>query len=113
MKVLVPAFKSFLTPLVLFTALIVGSAAATAWAAESAGSSAAAIAAAEAASSCAAALKNQWTPTAVAIADAKKSAAAGNHDLAVAFAHSAEALAKGSITQAEQEAEAWKSAVIR
>jgi hypothetical protein len=72
-----------------------------------------ALAAAEAAEQDAGALKNQWIPTEQALAAAKKAAAAGDFDTAVAQAREAEALAKASIAQAKEQQTAWKAGVIR
>jgi hypothetical protein len=72
----------------------------------------AAYAAAEAANKEAGALRNQWIPTAQALADAKKAADKGDFDQAVAQSKEAEALAKASIYQAESEKEAWKALEI-
>ena len=71
------------------------------------------LAAAEAAEQEAGALKNQWIPTEQALAAAKKAAAAGDFDTAVAHAKEAEALAKASIAQAKEQQTAWKAGVIR
>ena len=73
----------------------------------------AAYSAAEAANKEAGALRNQWTVTAAALADAKKAADAGNFDDAVASSKEAEALAKASIFQATSEKETWKALEIR
>jgi len=73
----------------------------------------AAYAAAEAAEAEAGRLRNQWTVTAAALADAKKAAARGNFDQAAASAREAETLAKASIFQATSEKEAWKNLEIR
>ncbi len=73
----------------------------------------AAYAAAEAAEHEAGHLRNQWTVTATALADAKKAADKGDFDRAMAAAREAEALAKASIFQATSEKEAWKSLEIR
>jgi hypothetical protein len=73
----------------------------------------AAYAAAEAANKEAGALRNQWTVTAAALADAKKAADKGDFDTAVASSKEAEALAKASIYQATSEKEAWKALEIR
>jgi uncharacterized membrane protein affecting hemolysin expression len=73
----------------------------------------AAYAAAEAANKEAGALRNQWTVTAAALADAKKAADKGDFDAAVASSKEAEALAKASIYQATSEKEAWKALEIR
>jgi hypothetical protein len=74
---------------------------------------AAAYAAAEAANKQAGALRNQWTTTGIALAAAKKAAAEGNFDTAVAAAKEAEALARASIYQANEQKEAWKDMEIR
>jgi hypothetical protein len=67
-----------------------------------------AYAAAEAANKEAGSLRNQWTTTASTLAAAKKAAASGDFDDAVAQAKEAEALAKASIFQATSEKERWK-----
>jgi hypothetical protein len=72
-----------------------------------------ALAAADAAEQDASALKNQWIPTEQALAAAKKAAAAGDFDAAVAQAKQAEALAKASIAQAKEQQSAWRAGVIR
>ncbi|MEA2897690.1 MAG: hypothetical protein QOJ84_3305 [Bradyrhizobium sp.] len=69
--------------------------------------------AAEAANKEAGALRNQWTTTAAALAAAKKAAAEGNFDSAVAASKEAEALARASIYQANEQKEAWKDLEIR
>jgi hypothetical protein len=73
----------------------------------------AALAAATAAEKEAGTLKNQWLPTEQALAAAKKAAAAGDFDTAVAQARLAEALAKASIAQSKEQQAAWKTGVIR
>ena len=73
----------------------------------------AAYAAAEAANKEAGSLRNQWTTTATTLAAARKAAAEGNFDLAVASSKEAEALAKASIFQANSEKELWKDMEIR
>ena len=73
----------------------------------------AAYAAAEAANKEAGALRNQWTTTAATLAEAKKSADAGEFGKATASAREAEALAKASIFQATSEKERWKDMEIR
>ena len=73
----------------------------------------AAYATAEATNKEAGQLRNQWTVTAEALADARKSAEKGDFDRAVASAKEAEALAKASIFQATSEKEAWKNLEIR
>jgi hypothetical protein len=72
-----------------------------------------AYAAAEAANKEAGSLRNQWTTTASTLAAAKKAAAEGNFDSAVASSKEAEALAKASIFQATSEKELWKDLEIR
>ncbi|HEY2211148.1 MAG TPA: hypothetical protein VGH62_05920 [Bradyrhizobium sp.] len=73
----------------------------------------AAYAAAEIANKEAGLLRNQWTVTAAALADAKKAADKGDFDQAIASSKEAEALAKASIFQANSEKEAWKALEIR
>jgi hypothetical protein len=72
----------------------------------------AAYAAAEGANKEAGALRNQWTTTAAALADAKKAADKGDFDQAIAASKEAEAMAKASIYQATGEKEAWKALEI-
>jgi hypothetical protein len=72
-----------------------------------------AYAAAEATNKEAGRLRNQWTVTSEALADAKNAAEKGDFDHAVASAKEAEALAKASIFQATNEKEAWKNLEIR
>src|SRR5271155_3843761 len=69
-----------------------------------------ALAAAEAAEIEAGSLNNRWTTTEQALAAAKMAAAANDFDAAVKDAQQAEALAKASIAQAREQAEAWKAA---
>ena len=73
----------------------------------------AAYAAAEAANKEAGSLRNQWTTTAATLAAAKKAAAEGNFDSAVAASKEAEAMAKASIFQATSEKDLWKDMEIR
>ena len=73
----------------------------------------AAFAAAEAANKQAGSLRNQWTPTATALAAAKKAGDAGDFDKALEAAREAEALAKASIFQATSEKTLWKDMEIR
>jgi hypothetical protein len=73
----------------------------------------AAYAAAEAAEQEAGRVRNQWTVTAAALADAKTAAGKGDFDKAISSAKEAEALAKASIFQATSEKEAWKDLEIR
>jgi hypothetical protein len=73
----------------------------------------AAYAKAEAASKQAHALKNEWTFTAKELKAAKAAADAGKFDEAVKHAQEAEALAKGSIAQAEEQKKLWKAEVVR
>jgi hypothetical protein len=73
----------------------------------------AAYAVAEAASKEAGSLRNQWTTAAATLAAAKKAAAEGNFDSAIAASKEAEALAKASIFQATSEKTLWKDMEIR
>jgi len=97
--------------LVLVSAWLIGSAS-SAMAAGSEADFKTAYAAAEAANTQAGVLRDQWTTTASALSAAKKAAAAGDFDAAVAHAGQAEALAKASIYQATSEKEAWKNLEI-
>jgi hypothetical protein len=72
----------------------------------------AALAAAETAEQQAASLKNRWTTTEQTLAAAKKAAAAGNFDAAMEAAKQAEALAKASIAQAQEQETAWRAVAI-
>jgi hypothetical protein len=72
-----------------------------------------ALAAADAAEKQADTLRNKWTTTEAQLAAAKKAAAAGDFDAAVAAAKDAEALAKASVFQATSEKERWKDMEIR
>jgi hypothetical protein len=105
-------FDHMKSTLPLALAFLVG-AAVSAWAASSEADFKAAYAAAEAANKEAGILRNQWTVTATALAEARKAAAKGDYDQAVASSKDAEALAKASIFQATQEKEAWKALEIR
>jgi len=96
----------------LSSALLIAGAA-SALAAGSEAAFKAAFATAEAANKEAGALRNQWTVTAAALADAKKAADAGDFDQAIASSKEAEALAKASIFQAQSEKELWKELEIR
>ena len=73
----------------------------------------AAYAAAETAQKQADQLRNKWTTTEAELAAAKKAAAAGDFDAAVAAAREAEALAQASIYQATSEKTRWKDMDIR
>ena len=73
----------------------------------------AAYAAAEAVEKEAGQLRNQWTTTEAALNLARKAAAGGDFDKAVASSKEAEALAKASIFQATSEKERWKDMEIR
>jgi hypothetical protein len=99
--------------LLMLTAALMTAGASCALAAASEDEFKAAYAAAEAAAKQAGSLRDQWTVTASALADAKKAADAGNFDLAVASSKEAEALAKASIFQATSEKDAWKTLEIR
>ena len=72
----------------------------------------AAMSAAEAAEKQADQLRNKWLPTETQLAAAKKAAAAGNFDEAIAAAREAEALALASIYQATSEKTRWKDMEI-
>jgi hypothetical protein len=72
-----------------------------------------AYAAAEAAEKQADQLRNKWTTTEAQLAAAKKAAAAGDFDAALAAAREAEALAIASIYQATSEKTRWKDLEIR
>lgn len=72
-----------------------------------------AYAAAETANNEAGKLRNQWTTTVSALAASKKAAEAGDFDKAVAAAKQAEALAKASIFQSNEQKDAWKQMEIR
>jgi len=72
----------------------------------------AAYAVAEAAEKEAGILRNQWTATEAALAEARNMAAKGDFKRAIAAAKEAEALARASIFQATQEKEAWKDREI-
>jgi hypothetical protein len=72
-----------------------------------------AFAAAESAEKQADQLRNKWTTTEAQLAAAKKAAAAGDFDAAIAAAKDAEALAKASVFQATSEKERWKDMEIR
>jgi hypothetical protein len=58
-------------------------------------------------------LRNRWTVTETALADARKAAAVGDFDKAIALAREAERLARASIFQATSEKNAWKDREIR
>ena len=58
-------------------------------------------------------LRNQWIPTATALAAAKKAGDAGDFDKATEAAKEAEALAKASIYQSTSEKKLWKDLEIR
>jgi hypothetical protein len=73
----------------------------------------AALAAADVAEKQAGQLRDRWTTTEASLAEAKKAAAAGDFDAAIALAKQAEALAKASIFQATSEKEHWKDMEIR
>src|ERR1700744_6753286 len=72
-----------------------------------------AYAAAESAEKQADALRNKWTTTEAQLAAAKKAAATGDFEAAVAAAKDAEALAKASVFRATSETERWKDMEIR
>jgi hypothetical protein len=72
-----------------------------------------AYAAAEAAQKQADQLRNKWTTTEAQLAAAKKAAASGDFEAAIAAAREAEALAIASIYQATSEKTRWKDMEIR
>jgi hypothetical protein len=97
----------------ILLSLILLSAGATSLQAATEADFSAAYAAAEAANKQAGSLRNQWTTTAATLAAAKKAAAEGNFDAAVASSKEADALAKASIFQATSEKTLWKDMEIR
>jgi hypothetical protein len=97
----------------LSAALLVVSGAASAKAASPEADFKTAYAAADAAEQQAGRLRNRWTVTETALAEARKAAGQGDFDHAIKAARLAEALAKASIFQAESEQEAWKNLEIR
>jgi hypothetical protein len=98
---------------ILVLSLVLLSAGATSLQAATEADYATAYAAAEAANKEAGALRNQWTTTAATLTAARKAAAEGNFDSAVASSKEAEALAKASIFQATSEKDLWKDLEIR
>ncbi len=74
---------------------------------------AAAYAKADAAAKRAAAMKTEWTTTVSELKAAQTAASAGDYSDAIARAEHAEALAEASIAQAQEQATAWKTSVIR
>jgi hypothetical protein len=99
--------------LIRFAVILSVGAFATAALAASADDFKAAYAKAETAIKQAHALKNEWITTGKEMKAAKKAAEAGKFDAAVKHAEMAEALAKGSIAQAEEQKKLWVDAVIR
>jgi len=73
----------------------------------------AAYANAEKAEAQAKAIKNAWTVTEAALKDAQKAASEKQHEKAVGLAKHAEALAKASIRQANEQRTAWRAAVLK
>jgi hypothetical protein len=73
----------------------------------------AAYAAAEKVEQQALAMQAAWTTTEKTLKAAKKAADGKDYDHATALAHQAEALAKRSIRQAEEQKTAWRQAVVR
>jgi predicted nucleic acid-binding Zn-ribbon protein len=73
----------------------------------------AAMSAAEAAEKQADQMRNKWITTESELAAARKAAAAGDFDAAIAAAREAEALAIASIYQATSEKTRWKDMEIR
>jgi hypothetical protein len=101
-----------LSALVLNVALFVAGAL-PAFAASTEADYKAAYSAAEAANKEAGALRNQWTTTTVALNASKRAADGGDFDTAVESAKEAEALAKASIFQSNEQKDAWKELEIR
>jgi hypothetical protein len=97
---------------IVIAAVLVMSGAMPAWAASEADFKAA-MSAAEAAEKQADQLRNKWLTTEAQLAAAKKAAAAGDFDAAIAAASGAEALAIASIYQATSEKTRWKDMEIR
>jgi hypothetical protein len=75
----------------------------------------AAYAAAEKVEHQALAMQDAWTTTEKTLKEAKKAAAANDYNLATAFARKAEALAKVSVRQAQEQKTLWRreAAIIR
>ena len=73
----------------------------------------AAYAAAQAANKKAGDLRNQWTTTSAALAEAKKAADGGDYDAATKLANEAEAFANASIAQVQRESTLWKESELR
>jgi uncharacterized protein YceK len=96
----------------LAVALFVGGFATAAMAA-SADDFKAAYGKAEAAAKQALTMKTGWTTTDSALKKAKKAADEGKFDDAIKQAKEAEALAKASIAQAEEQKKIWKNAIVR
>jgi hypothetical protein len=97
---------------IVLAAVLVMSGAMPAWAASEADFKAA-MSAAEAAEKHADQLRNKWLTTEAQLAAAKKAAASGDFDAAIAAAREAEALAIASIYQATSEKTRWKDMEIR
>ena len=73
----------------------------------------AALAEADAANKRAGELRNQWLPTAAALAAARKAGEAGEFDKATRLAQDAKALAEASIAQSLREKDAWRDSELR
>jgi hypothetical protein len=97
---------------IVLAAVLVMSGAMPAWAASEADFKAA-MSAAEAAEKQADQLRNKWITTESELAAARKAAASGDFDAAIAAAREAEALAIASIYQATSEKTRWKDMEIR
>jgi hypothetical protein len=97
---------------IVLAAVLVMSGAMPAWAASEADFKAA-MSAAETAEQQADQLRNNWLTTESELAAARKAAASGDFDAAVAAAREAEALAIASIYQATSEKTRWKDMEIR
>jgi hypothetical protein len=97
---------------IVIAAVLVISGAVPAWAASEADFKAA-MSVAETAEKQADQLRNKWITTETELAAAKKAAAAGDFDAAIAAAREAEALAMASIYQATSEKAHWMDMEIR
>jgi PBP1b-binding outer membrane lipoprotein LpoB len=105
--------KMIRTSILSLSSVLLIASATSALAAESEADFKAAYAAADAANKEAGTLRNQWTVTSAALADARKAADSGDFDKATASAKEAEALAKASVFQSNSEKDAWKNSEIR
>jgi hypothetical protein len=99
------------TRTIVLGAVLMMAGAMPAWAASEADFKAA-MSAAEAAEKQADQLRNKWITTETELATARKAAAAGDFDAAIAAAKEAETLAQASIYQATSEKTRWKDMEI-